>query len=80
MRVVSDSFSFRRLGLWYGIYRLIIASGLLAIFFLNLSQSTDDYKYQTFYIITLIVYTFISLLQFLLLYLSQSLLPKKLYF
>lgn len=80
MRVVSDSFSFRRLGLWYGIYRLIIASSLLAIFFLNLSQSTDEYKYQTFYIITLIIYTFISLLQFLLLYLSQSLLPKKIIF
>lgn len=65
---VSSAFKrFYRLGVWYGIYRLLIACTLFAIFFLTISQTkTDGLNY---YLIVVLLYTLINLLQLGLLFL-----------
>lgn len=80
MRAIPDSLSLYRLGLWYGMYRIIIASGLLVIFFLNVPHDLLNYKYQNIYIFTLIIYTIINLFHLLLLPQSDAPLSKKIKF
>ena len=52
-----------RLGVWYSVYRLIIAFSLLLIFLLTFSQMKENYEHQSLYFFTLIVYCLLGLLQ-----------------
>lgn len=59
---ISNAFKrFYRLGVWYGIYRLLIACALLAIFFLTLSQA--ETRYLDFYLLVVFFYTLINIFQ-----------------
>lgn len=51
------------LGLWYGSYRLIIASCLLIVFFITFPDSNQEHSHPRLYIITLILYFTISCIQ-----------------
>lgn len=68
-----------RLGLWYGVYRLIISFSLLLIFFLTFNQLKDNYSHIGVYFFTLLVYAFLGTLQLLMLRLFPTVaLPRQL--
>ncbi|MEB3766935.1 sensor histidine kinase [Acinetobacter sp. MD2] len=52
-----------RLGVWYSVYRVIIASSLLLLFFLTYAQLKENYEHQGLYFFTLVVYCCLGLLQ-----------------
>ena len=54
-----------RLGIWYGVYRLIISFSLLLIFFLTFNQLHENYEHASLYFFTLLIYSFLGTLQLL---------------
>ncbi|WP_111895038.1 sensor histidine kinase [Acinetobacter sp. MB5] len=54
-----------RLGMWYGVYRLIISFSLMLIFFLTFHLSTSSYEHIGIYFFTLLIYSFLGTLQLL---------------
>lgn len=62
----NSEFNRYRLGLWYGIYRLIIAFCLFFVFFLTYQNLQHDYGHPLLYLSSVSVYIFFSILQLIL--------------
>ncbi|MEB3753313.1 sensor histidine kinase [Acinetobacter sp. MD2(2019)] len=67
-----------RLGIWYGIYRLVIAFSLLLIFFLTYERIRDSYEYQDLYFFTLVFYCLFGIVQLVTLQLFQTQITRQL--
>lgn len=53
----------QRLGLWYSLYRLILACSLILVFFSTYNQLKSSYEYPMLYLYTAMIYFAIALLQ-----------------
>ncbi|MHA3060414.1 sensor histidine kinase [Acinetobacter sp. ANC 4636] len=74
----SNPSTLYRLGVWYGVYRLIISFSLIIIFFLTFQQFKSDYQHLGVYLFTLLAYSFLGTLQLLALKLFPIALPRQL--
>ncbi|OAL79852.1 histidine kinase [Acinetobacter sp. SFB] len=76
----TQNFEFNQyhLGIWYGAYRLIIASCLLLIFLLTYQLLNTDYRYPQLYLYVLICLVLISCIQLLSLKKIRSRVPQQL--